>query len=80
MKRDESPIAHQLHAAPADEPKSDEAPAPGDVADQSPDDRFEIPFPAPSDSAQRGFAVEIYGNERGGQKPKPPYRRNDDDL
>jgi len=34
----------------------------------------EIPFPAPSDSGTRGYAVEIFGDERGGQTPKLPPR------
>ena len=71
MKSDESLDPLPLNAAAVDGPKPEED-QPPDSIDWSPDDVVEIPFPAPSDSGTRGYAVEIFGDERGGQAPKLP--------
>jgi hypothetical protein len=77
MKLDESSVPYPLHAAPADGSKPDEDLPFGGGADQSQDDIVEIPFPAPSviDRLERGYVVDIFGDERGGQTPKRPTRR-----
>ncbi|HEV7507998.1 MAG TPA: hypothetical protein VGS07_24150 [Thermoanaerobaculia bacterium] len=73
MKSDESPLPDPLHAAPADESKPDEDPLSDGGGDRSPSRSFEI-FPAPADSGMRGYTIELFGDERGGQIPKRPRR------
>ncbi len=70
MKPDESPV---------DEPRPEED-SPSKGGDWSPDEDFGIPLPDPCDSDPGGYAVEIFGDERGGQTPKlPPRRKGDQD-
>ena len=77
MRPDESPTSRPLRAASASEPGEDHPP--GGADDQRQDDRFDIPFPAPSsDRLERVYERDIYGDERGGQTPKrPPQRKGE---
>jgi len=61
----------------ADELQPD--PSSGPTDDLQPDD-LKIPYPAPSDvgGAARGYTIEIFGDERGGQTPAPPPKTTDD--
>lgn len=78
MNLEESPLPQLPYTASAKGSKPDED-LPCSDADRSQDDVFDTPFPPPPDSGpmERGYAVEIYGDERGGQKAKRPQKKAD---
>jgi hypothetical protein len=80
MSLDETPAAHFLQADsvdPADLPQD-----PPSVPEPYPDEGIDSPYPAPPDfgDLERGYVVEIYGDERGGQTPTRPERQGDQEL
>ena len=68
-----------------DRPNLDDVIEPPDLDDviEAPDlepGDFADPCPAPSDldGPPRGYAIEIFGDERGGQTPTRPEKKTDD--
>jgi hypothetical protein len=82
MKLNESPLPPFLKAASVDRSNPEEDQPSDGGGDHDEDDSFENRFPIPSDigGLERGYSVEIFGDERGGQTPKRPLRRKEEEL
>jgi hypothetical protein len=91
MKLDESPFSHPFHTAFVDDSKAGEDQSSDDVFPDFPieggGDNINSgeqvvhggPPPPPCDSDERGYAVEIFGDESGGQTPKLPRQKGRQD-
>jgi|GEM_PF-3487727 len=84
MKFDGSPFSHPLHTASVDDSKPSEDqldggfPIEGDCGAIDSSGQAHVP-PPPPDSGTRGYAVEIFGDESGGQTPKLPRQKGRQD-
>jgi hypothetical protein len=94
MKSDESPVPQPLFAADVDDSKAGEDQSSDDDFPDFPiegggtiegDGTIDGgvvhtgPPPPPYDSVERGYAVEIFGDESGGQTPKLPRQKGRQD-